>query len=546
MLHVMNKTCIILIILLVATLVGIDAQKYFVSFTDKQNNDFSIEEPEQFLSQRSIERRTNQAIAITTQDLPVSNYYLDSLKNMDLRIYWSSKWFNGAIVESTNADLMDTISYVSFISDASVIYSSTGNETIQKFDDLVSLSSLKSSYEDIYGASYVQTSTVNGQYLHSADYEGLGMLIAVLDNGFDGVDELESYTHLWEGNQIIDTCNFVDPNQSVFETEGSHGTSVLSIMGGYIESEFKGSAPEASYILLRTEDDDSEYPIEEYNWVIAAEFADSAGVDVINSSLGYYQFDDSSFDYTYENMDGETSISVQGAEIAFSKGMVVVCSAGNEGNSSWKYIITPADGEHVLAVGAMAEDSTRASFSSYGPSYDERVKPDLAALGKNTALQSDDGGIEYGSGTSYSAPVVSGFVTCLWQANPELSSQEIIQLVKSNCHQYANPDDIFGYGIPNFSQALSVYAGVEAAESATKMIVTPNPFHDQITITNVVNKGGEIDVSIFDLTGKSVYGHVFSMQESITIDDLDNLSNGLYIIQLKYNQQTYAYKLYKK
>ncbi len=533
-------------IILIAFSTLSDAQKYFVTFTDKANNEYSISHPEEFLSQRAIERRLKQSIEIIEQDLPVSASYLDSLKKMDLTIYWASKWLNGCIVECANSSLIDTISRVSFISDAVIIWESSSTaSTIKKYIEPGAIPKFTSETYDSYGASYTQTQTVNGQYLHQAGYEGHGMLIAVLDNGFGSVDEWSSFDHLWQNNQILGAVNFVSPNESVYKVEATHGSNVLSIMGGFIDGEFKGSAPQATYLLLRTEDPNSEYPIEEYNWVVAAEYADSIGVDVINSSLGYYLFDDPSMDYSYEDMDGETTICVQGAQIAFSKGMLIVNSAGNEGYSDWKYIISPADGENILGVAAMQSDSTRAGFSSYGPSYDGRIKPDIAALGDDTALQSSTG-ITTGDGTSFSAPVITGFISCLWQAAPNLTNVEILELVKSQSNQYDKPDDSFGYGIPDFSKALSNSGIAYDMEIETQYQLSPNPFSDYITITNDTNSITTCTISIFDITGNIVYMHNFPTQNYIRINNLNYLSAGIYIFQLKQKQYTQTFKILKQ
>jgi hypothetical protein len=536
----------ILFIILIAFSAQSNAQKYFVTFTDKANNEYSISYPEEFLSQRAIDRRLKQNIEIIEQDLPVSTFYLDSLKKMDLTVYWSSKWLNGSIVECSNSLLIDTITRVSFISDAVIIWeSSLTASNIKKYIEPETIPKLKSELSDSYGTSYTQTQTINGQYLHQAGYEGKGMLIAVLDNGFNSVDELSSFDHLWQNNQILGAVNFVSPNQSVYSVDATHGMNVLSIMGGFIDGEFKGSAPEASYLLLRTEDPDSEYPIEEYNWVLAAEYADSIGVDVINSSLGYYLFDDASMDYSYEDMDGETTICVQGAEIAFSKGMLIVNSAGNEGYTDWKYIISPADGKNILSVAAMQSDSTRAGFSSYGPSYDGRIKPDIAALGDDTALQATSG-ISTGDGTSFSAPVITGFISCLWQAKPNLTNTEVLQLVKSQSNQYDDPDDSFGYGIPDFKKAINTSSSSDNMETQIPYHLFPNPFSDYITITNDINILTDCTISIFDISGTIVYRHNFPPQNNIHINKLQYLSAGIYIVQLKEKQYTHTFKLYKQ
>ncbi|GAF03046.1 S8 family serine peptidase [Saccharicrinis fermentans] len=375
----LRKVAHIVLFLFVAVFSG-EAQKYFISFSDKNNNAYSINAPEKFLSQKAIDRRAKHHVVITEQDLPVTPSYLDSVRNMGVRVLWASKWLNGAIVESDHQSLMDTITSVSFVQDVKIIYSPTYGILTSKFKEsqTAQITSLKSM--GTYGAAWDQTQTLNGHYLHQNGFEGQGIEVAVIDNGFFKVNTLPLFSHLWNNGQILSCRDFVHPGGDIFQSD-THGTMVLSVMGGYLRDEFKGSAPEAKYHLLRTEDGASEAPIEEYNWVVAAEYADSIGVDIINTSVGYYNFIGDYSNYSRQDMDGQTTIVVQGAEIAFSKGMMVVCSAGNEGNSQWGSIISPSDGEHILAVAAMGRDSVPASFSGYGPSADGRVKPDVSAMG---------------------------------------------------------------------------------------------------------------------------------------------------------------------
>ena len=522
------------------------AQKYFVSFTDKSNNSYSIYTPLEFLSQRAINRRTNQDIEITQEDLPVTQAYLDSLANMGVNILWPSKWLNGAIIQSDNSSLIDTITRVSFISESKLIWKSSSTTSVSKLISKENPISTKSDVLSNYGQSYNQTTTVNGHFLHQNGYTGEGMFIAVIDNGFGRADYLPAFTHLWNNNQIVDAIDIINPGNDVFNLDSFHGMYVLSTMGGFIDGDYIGSAPDANFILFRTEDNSSEYPIEEYNWIVAAEKADSAGVDVINSSLGYYEFDDLSLNYSYSDMNGKTTVSVKGAEIAFSKGILVVNSAGNEALNSWKYIITPSDGENILSVAAMSVDSTIASFSSYGPSYDLRVKPDITALGVNAVVQGVNGSLVKLNGTSFSAPVISGFATCLWQAKPELSNRELLQILRKSGNQYYNPDDSFGYGIPDFLLALDINSSVNELQSKSDFLVTPNPFSDKIEITSTLNPFVNAKVLIYDILGNLIYHENIVYSPKIVIDDLEKLSSGLFVLQLVISNQKYNFKIIKK
>ena len=521
---------------------NLDAQKFFISFADKNSNTYSINSPSDFLSQRAIDRRVRQQIAITPQDLPVTQSYVDSVKRMGIKIYWTSKWLNGLIVESNNQQLIDTIARVAFISDAKLIWKQSTGTTASKFKEPDGgASRLKSSA--IYGTTWNQTATVNGQYLHQNSYEGNNMVIAVLDNGFKNVNNLSTFAHLWNDGRILSERDIVNPGNHVYDSD-SHGTNVLSIMGGFIDGEFKGSAPKAAYHLIRTEDNASECPIEEYNWVIGAEYADSIGADIINSSLGYSTFDGDFKNYTYQDMDGKTTVVTRGAQVAFDTGMLVVCSAGNEGAKTWSKITAPADGRDVLTVAAMASDSIRAPFSSYGPTYDQRVKPDIAAMGKRTALQSITGDLVFGDGTSFSSPVIAGFVACLWEAMPQLKNTEMLQLVRQCSNMYSQPDYSFGYGIPNFKKALSLANNIKS-DKYDKLKIYPNPFDDYFFITS----SGLLsisNISVYDLSGNKVYQQQGIQRLPLQISDLQALAKGIYLLKIEQVGNTQTFKIIKK
>ncbi len=516
------------------------AQKYFISFTDKGHNSYTISSPNDFLSERSIERREKQGILITEQDLPVSAFYLDSLRHLGLKTSWTSKWLNGVIVETNDQTLLDTIINISFVSGVRQIKPNLITATFNKFISKRSEAkgNLKSSTG--YGFTWDQTQTVNGQYLHQNNYEGQGMVIAILDAGFNNVNTLSCFQNIRDEGRLLSYRDIVNPDEEQYIGD-SHGTHVFSIIGGFQQATFKGSAPEASFHLVLTEDVDSEYPIEEYNWVIGAEYADSIGADVINSSLGYYLFDGVFSDYSYADMDGASTVVVFGAETAVEKGMIVVNSAGNEGNNSWNKIISPADGEQVLAVAAMSADSLRASFSSFGPSYDGRVKPDVSGVGSLTAYQTTSGIYERGYGTSYSAPVITGFVSCLWQANPTLKNTEILDLVKESCNQNENPDYSFGYGIPDFKKALSSSTQIDT-ERVEKIKVFPNPFYNSIHV-----KSHEIiqECNLVGLNGYSYYSADIKNESEVTLENLSDLPAGVYLLRLKTSHSISVQKLVK-
>ncbi|WP_430809829.1 MULTISPECIES: S8 family serine peptidase [unclassified Carboxylicivirga] len=497
---------------------------YFVSFSDKNNTPYSLDRPEEFLSARAIERRQRQNISLIESDLPVNPHYIDSLKQAGIDVRHTTKWLNGAILFCANTALMDTLTRISFI--ASVEKTKPSNElpsSRHKFE--TSYPSLKKTSSSFYGASHRQLGTVNGHHLHEKGYRGEGMQIAVIDAGFFKADNLPLFSHLWQNGQILGSKDFVDPLSNIFTTH-SHGMHVLSIMAGNQDGIYRGASPDASYWLLRTEDAASEHPIEADYWICAAEFADSAGADVVNTSLGYYEFDPPSSSYAYTHMDGSTRIS-QACDIASSKGMLMVTSAGNEGASSWHYIGAPADARYGIAVGAITADSTRASFSSFGPSYDGRIKPDVSALGDSVAVQGTRGSISYGNGTSFAAPIISGLAACLWQAMPHKNAAEIRQLIIESAHQANAPNNALGYGIPNFRIALFTDIK-QKIQSPARWKVAVNPFGSQLKLIGTGKQ--PVSIAIYDILGNLMYYKDHPMQEEIIINEVAHMANGIYLV----------------
>ena len=447
--------------------------KYWIELTDKTGTPFSIDRPEEFLSPEALGRRQRQNIPIRENDLPVSPAYIDSLEAMGLHILYSSKWFNAAVVQTSDSLLSQKLQLKNFVSDIQLLFNS-----LLYADDQEKVTAEASLNGDpVYGNSFKQISLIHGDHLHDQGYRGKGMTIALLDAGFYSADSLHAFDSLWTGGQILGWKDFVDPASDVF-TESSHGMNVLSIIGGNIPGELVGTAPEANFWLIRSEDTYHETRLEEANWLAAAEFADSAGADIINSSLGYSLFNDSLQNYSYMDMDGNTTLVTKAADMAARKGILVVSSAGNEGTTNWKYITAPADGDSVLAVGAVDTNAVIAAFSSYGPSYDLRVKPNTLALGRQTVIYRANDSIGLGSGTSFSAPVISGMAACLWQKYPLVTNFELLQVIEQCSDRYNSPDPHYGFGLPNFLLAESIISGIYNERfSGTEMVMAyPNPF----------------------------------------------------------------------
>ncbi len=518
---------------------------YWVQLKDKSGTPYQISNPEAFLSKRAIDRRLRQHIAIDETDLPVSPLYLDSLKKMGLEIVHTSKWLNGVTVRTEDTTLILKIPLLSFVDSiqltkpANVLKSATS-----KFRKV----EINTTYDPAsYGNAIDQLTLMNGQYLHSMGFRGKGVQIAVLDAGFWSVDEILAFDSLRSTNRILGIHDFVNP-QSDFYKQHTHGMSVLSCMGGNLPGEFIGTAPDASFYLFRSEDDATEYLIEEDNWVAAAELADSLGVDVINSSLGYSVFDDPQMNHTYADMNGKTTRVTQAANMAFQKGILVFASAGNEANDPWKRIIAPSDGENVIAVAAVDKNGLRASFSSVGPAFGGAVKPNVAAVGSSTYLVTASGILGNSSGTSFSSPVLAGVGACLIQANPYANVSQLKMAIEQSGNQYNQPDSLLGYGIPDFEKADKYLKtnSISHLNWSGSWAVSPNPFTDYVFIKNL--NPGHADsylISIYNLQGICFRQLTIKASETVLLKNLANLPNGLLILSIRSGDKEERIKLIK-
>lgn len=520
---------------------------YWVKLTDKKGTSYQIDRPEKFLSQRAINRRIKQHISIDETDLPVSTVYLDSLRKLGLEVVHTSKWLNGATVRTADTVLIRSIATLPFVQMVQL----TKPANILKSDRNKFNESESEEISDVfpldYGNAYNQLSQLNGQYLHNKGIRGKGIQIAVLDAGFWHVNQIAAFDSLRNSKRILGIRDFVDP-KSVFYDQHTHGMSVLSCMGGNSQGSIIGTAPDASFYLFRSEDVTTEYLIEEDNWIAAAELADSLGVDVINSSLGYYDFDDPKMNHSYADLDGKTTRVTQGANMAFQKGILVFSSAGNEGNSKWKRIIAPSDGENVIAVGAVDKDGIRAPFSSVGPAFGGAVKPNVAAMGSATYLVTSSGVLGYLSGTSFSSPVMAGMGACLLQANPWANVKQVKMAIEQSAHQYSNPDSLLGYGIPDFEKADKyLKVNIENNLKAQKdWMVSPNPFSDYLLIQNVNPVSADnCLISIYNLQGILLWKSDFKNTEQILLNNLVNLPDGLLILNIRSEGKEERVKLLK-
>jgi hypothetical protein len=519
---------------------------YWIQFTDKSNTPYSIDQPEDFLSQRAIDRRNRQQIGISADDLPVDPVYLDSLAGLGARIINISKWFNGVLAEIESSELVEGIEMLSFIQGSPLLVKPVATDKrvsriSGKFDPC------KGMADSIYGLSLYQVEMLNGNTLHEQGYRGEGMLVAVMDAGFTNANQISSLQHIWEDGRILAVRDFVKDGLDIFNSH-DHGTKVFSIIGGKGEQVLYGSAPEAEFMLLRTEDGLSEYIIEEYNWIAGIEFADSLGADVVNSSLGYSIFDTAFQNHSYEDMDGHTVPVSRAAYMAAQRGMLIVTSAGNSGRDDWYYITAPADAEDILAVGATDPEGEVMDFSSRGPSYDGRIKPDICAQGYRTIAQHPEGQFIYCAGTSCSAPVIAGMVACLWQAMPQETNKSIIEYVKRSGSRYLDPDGDYGYGIPGFLKSAGMINEKlrSTANDKSMFTVFPNPTRDELFLsmnTPAETSYQEITLSISDMSGRKIFTEEQAIANeifAISLQGVPELASGLYKLIILYGEETHS------
>ncbi|QIP14095.1 S8 family serine peptidase [Spirosoma aureum] len=541
-----NRASMLLLLIIIVQFnsFGQTTRKYLVLLRDKANSPYSVNKPDQFLSQRSILRRQKQNISILERDLPVNPTYITQLQQTGAKIWFPSRWLNAVLVEANDATIA-TIQKLSFVKGLefgrSLTNARVGAETsvsttnqFSKFGEVQPLN---------YGSSQAQIEQLGADKMHQQGYHGEGMLIGVLDAGFQNANRLAFLKPLFDEKRVLATYDFVRKETSVYEDD-SHGLSCLSAIAATADGQLYGTAYKASFILLRTEDANSESRIEEANWLFGAEYADSAGVDVISSSLGYSEFDDVSTSYTYQNMDGKTALSTRAAEIAAATGMVVVVAAGNEGGNSWHYLTAPSDAVSVLAIGAVTQTGQRASFSSFGPSADGRVKPDLAARGQGTIVGYPSGTVASGNGTSFATPLIAGLAASFWQSHPRLTASQVTASLRRSGSQYTTPDDMLGYGIPNFERASTI------AEVYGQLLVYPNPFSE---VEPLAVQWGEIEANVplnatlIDLTGRIIWQNSFTTSglAAFVLPNL-NLSAGLYFMTLVSGDKKRTMKVIKQ
>lgn len=513
--------------------------RYMVFFNDKQGSPYSITTPGAFLSARAIQRRSLNESVVIEEDLPVSPTYVAGLQNAGAKVLYKTKWMNGAMIEATVAQ-SDEIKLLNFVK--SVEYIAPGQRPVFN----ARMRSIKSAQKSgvITGLNSTQNSMIGLDIMHDFNFKGQGVLVAIMDAGFIGADTIRYFRHIFNEGRFdaVASYNFVSGSNNVFVGD-PHGTNVWSIMGAFKPEVFIGGVYKANYVLFVTEYDPSEYRVEEYNWLFAAERADSLGVDVINTSLGYNTFDDGSMNYLKTQMNGATTVISRAAEKAASKGIAVVVSAGNSGTSSWGIITAPADGEHVLSIGGVTSTGTKVSSSSTGPTADGRVKPDVAAMGSGVYIVDSDGTLRTGSGTSFASPLAASLVTGLRQKFPTLKVNQLFDSVRMNATQSLTPDNSLGYGIPSFTNFVT---GLNPENNRTELSVFPNPLGStcylQFSETTSVN---DIKCKIIDARGADFSVQVNVEDEQRFSIDFSAFAPGIYLIQVQRDRYSYFHKIIK-
>ncbi|MFA5044642.1 MAG: S8 family serine peptidase [Paludibacter sp.] len=521
---------IIFLLSLPVSLLAVDTSYYFyVQFTDKNNTPYSLTNPSEFLSARAITRRTTFGLTCDSTDLPVNPSYVQQIGNLGISVHNRSKWMNGVTVLLTDSGKMSQVRALPFV----------------KFVEYTGLlvgpamappAKVRTQSNLDYGTAATQINQLNGTTLHNEGYLGEGMQIGVIDAGFSNVDINHAFDSLRLQGRLLGTKDFINPNSNIY-SEDIHGAMVLATMTGNIPGQFLGTAPKASYWLIRTEYAPTEYKVETDFWCSGIEYADSVGVDLVNSSLGYYTFDAPGMGFTYADMNGKVSRASQAANLASKKGIVVVVAAGNEGNKAWHYIGSPADADGIIAVGAVTSTGIPSTFTSFGPSSDGRVKPEICAMGTSAAVVNTAGTPTTNNGTSFASPIMCGMMACLLQRYKQHDSNPNIEVLLNSVFKSAslfnNPTDLMGYGIPDFGQAesnLTVFDSLYRIEKNSFTLTYNSTYKTLIIKLPDGNIPSNLTINVYSITGTLI--KQLPVNESSTVLRTTNFTPGIYAVCL--------------
>lgn len=532
---------------LVFLMAGFTAQaqdRYAVYFKFKPQSALSLTKPQEFLTPKAIDRRTREGIQADSLDLPVSAKYMEQIVPISKYVLYTSKWMNAAVLvtDQAGAEEMKSLPFVQKVELVAHDFLPMPNARMRyKVFASVTLATnckehkLNTRELALTANSYdFQNQLIGIDKMHEEGYTGEGVTVAVFDAGFPGTNTASALSHLVSNKQIVGQRDFVRPwNTEVF-MDNQHGTNVLSLIAANEPGKLVSGAYDSDYILVLTEEVATEYHIEEFNWVRAAEYADSLGVDIINSSVGYWDFDDPAMNYSIEDLDGETATITKGATIAAEKGILVVNSVGNYGSRGVSSLVVPADAKGIISIGSVTSSGGVSGFSSRGPTGDGRFKPELAAFGDNPVLIRSNGAVGSSNGTSFSAPQITALAAGLWEARPDWTKDELINALIRSATQYESPDNLLGYGVPNFFDAL--YGEILAVEENENLDwkVYPNPLvENEISIHFGIGLNSTFE--LIEMTGRTL------IQLELTRTDpkspykvqLEGIRPGLYLIQMR-------------
>ncbi|MFB9052943.1 S8 family serine peptidase [Formosa undariae] len=535
---------IVFLVLLVNTIQIYAQEDAWVYLTDKPNVSEALANPTSILTQKAIDRKQRHRIQIDSRDVPVNEAYISELKmQTGITVLAKSKWFNTVYVRAVSADNIKDLLALSFVdyidyADNSLDSATSRTRQIDSQSDIEDIS-----VEFTYGDSQNQVEMINVDALHASGFTGKGITIAVLDSGFPNVNTMQAFQRLRDQGNLLGGYDFVDRTDDVYaNTASSHGTLVLSSMAAFIEDEYVGTAPDASYYIFNTEDPSSETPAEESYWVEAIERADSLGVDMVNSSLGYNVFDNEKYNYTTDDMNGKVAFISKGASIAVEKGILVVVSAGNSGATTWRTVTSPADSPDILSIGAVNAMGEYVSFSSQGGEAQvDYQKPDVVARGGTPFLVNEDDTIVQYNGTSFSSPIMCGGIASLWQAIPDVSAIQVIDLVRQSGSQFNNPDDLIGYGIPDLDLARDL--GLSLNDNMIDAIsFYPNPVSTELNMV-FPSTIETLEYAIYNQLGQQVSQQM--IQGNSKTIDVSSLSHGVYILKVSTKSSSKSFKFLK-
>jgi len=537
-----NTSILFFLLLQTSLLSGKESYFFYIQLANKYNSVYSLSKPSEYLSERAIARRAFFGIKCDSTDLPVSTSYISQINSIGANIHCQSKWMNGVTVIVPDSNIMKLVRALPFVK--WVQY--TG-----KRDVALPLSAkMKAETTTLnYGSAAKQVNQINGNYFHNAGYTGKGIVVGVLDAGFTNVNTNPAFDSLRLQGRLLGVKDIAEPNSNIYSLD-EHGANVLSIMSGNLPGKYLGTAPEASYWLIRTEYAPTEYLVETDFWTSGIEFADSVGVDVVNSSLVYTEFDDPSMDFTYNDMNGKVSRASRAATLASKKGIIVCNSVGNYGNSLWQYLGSPADANGIITVGAVTSTGSPSDFSSFGPSSDGRIKPEICALGTSTAFVNKNGSISTGDGTSYASPIIAGTIACLMQAlketNTHFDIESIRTLLIQSSNWYQSPIDQLGFGIPDFDKVLKYLNFYDSKKAESSSFDLSYNAQDK-TIHLVVFNNSETTENIarvYSITGCKMLEEAIT--GTINILPASKLASGIYLVCISGNGKLESKKIIVK